>query len=351
MRHALLAALCLSLGLCVPLPGQAAPLSPAGDWLDESGAVLCLDEDGAFAILSPHEGSAGRFGLSWSREGDSIVFRSMLSPCAPVDQARMKITELTPSMLAVRGEDGREWRWSKAPAGTVRRLEASLMYLERMALPPEVMVSAALSLDSGKVISSELQRKEGGIPMPVRIHYLASRAENAETANLSAAMLTREGALFSTPEAVDVQLDAGTPAPSVRLNRVAANGGEALCPPSEERPSASLTETYWKLTTLAGSPVHVAEGGREAHMVLHEGGKGNGSDGCNGFFMGWESRDGKLSFQPGGGTLMMCGDAAMKQARTFMETLGAVDGWAIDGEELSLLRGGEIVATFRAVAL
>ena len=26
---------------------------PAGDWLDESGAVLCLDEDGAFAILSP----------------------------------------------------------------------------------------------------------------------------------------------------------------------------------------------------------------------------------------------------------------------------------------------------------
>lgn len=86
-------------------------------------------------------------------------------------------------------------------------------------------------------------------------------------------------------------------------------------------------------------------------MVLHEGGKGNGSDGCNGFFMGWESRDGKLSFQPGGGTLMMCGDAAMKQARTFMETLGAVDGWAIDGEELSLLRGGEIVATFRAVAL
>ena len=107
MRHALLAALCLSLGLCVPLPGQAAPLSPAGDWLDESGAVLCLDEDGAFAILSPHEGSAGRFGLSWSREGDSIVFRSMLSPCAPVDQARMKITELTPTMLAVRGEDGR----------------------------------------------------------------------------------------------------------------------------------------------------------------------------------------------------------------------------------------------------
>ena len=56
---------------------------------------------------SPHEGSAGRFGLSWSREGDSIVFRSTLSPCAPVDQARMKITE-TDTDHARRARRGRQ---------------------------------------------------------------------------------------------------------------------------------------------------------------------------------------------------------------------------------------------------
>lgn len=349
MRQVLLAALCcLTLGLCVPRPGLGAPLSPAGDWLDESGAVLCLDEDGSFAILSPHEGSAGRFGLSWSREGDAIVFRSLLSPCAPVDQARMTILELSASKLALRGEDGREWRWSKAPAGTVKRFEGKLMYLERMALPPEVMVSAALTLDSGKVISSVLLQRKGGIPMPFRIHYLASRADGAATAKLSAAILTREGALFSTPEAVEVDLAAS---PAIRLNRVSSSEGAALCPSAGEQPTASLTETYWKLATVDGKPAKVAEGQREAHMVLHEDGKANGSDGCNGFFMGWGEKDGKLFFQPGGGTLMMCDEATMTQARSFMDALGAADGWMINGEELFLRKGGEVVATFRAVAL
>lgn len=349
MRHTFLAALCcLAFGFCVPRPGQAAPLSPAGDWLDESGAVLCLDADGTFAVLAPDEGTAGRFGLSWSREGDAIVFRSMCSPCAPVDQARMDIVDLSSTTLVVRGEDGREWRWSKAPAGTVKRFEGKLTYFERMALPPEVMVSAALTLDSGKIISSVLQQRNGSIPMPFRIHYLASRAENVESAKLSAAILTREGALFSTPASVEVKL---SESPTVRLNRVIAPEGEALCPPADVRPAASLTETYWKLTTLDGKPVKVAEGRREAHMVLHEDGKANGSDGCNGFFMGWEQKDGKLSFQLGGGTLMMCDDATMKQVQSFMEALNATDGWAIDGEELSLRKGGKVVASFRAVAL
>ena len=220
MRHTFLAALCcLAFGFCVPRPGHAAPLSPAGDWLDESGAVLCLDADGTFAVLAPDEGTAGRFGLSWSQEGGAIVFRSMCSPCAPVDQARMDIVDLSATTLVVRGEDGREWRWSKAPAGTVKRFEGKLTYFERMALPPEVMVSAALTLDSGKIISSVLQQRNGSIPMPFRIHYLASRAENVESAKLSAAILTREGALFSTPAAVEVKL---SESPTVRLNRVIA---------------------------------------------------------------------------------------------------------------------------------
>lgn len=349
MRYMFLAALCsLALGFCLPRSGQAAPLSPAGDWLDESGTVLCLDDDGTFAVLAPDEGTAGRFGLSWVREGDAIVFRSLCSPCAPVDQARMDIVELSPSALAVRGEDGREWRWNRAPAGTVKRFEGKLTYFERMALPPEVMVSAALTLDSGKIISSVLQQRQGSIPMPFRIHYLASRAENVESAKLSAAILTREEALFSTPSAVEVTL---SESPTVRLNRVSAPEGEALCPPSDVRPSAALTETYWKLTTVAGKPVTVAEGRREAHMVLHKDGKANGSDGCNGFFMGWEQKDGKLSFRLGGGTLMMCDDATMEQAQSFMQALDATDGWVIDGEELSLRKAGKVVATFRAVAL
>ena len=260
----------------------------------------------------------------------------------------MDIVDLSSTTLAVRGEDGREWRWSKAPAGTVKRFEGKLTYFERMALPPEVMVSAALTLDSGKIISSVLQQRKGSIPMPFRIHYLASRAEHVESAKLSAAILTREGALFSTPTAVEVKL---SESPTVRLNRVSAPEGEALCPPSDTRPTAALTETYWKLATLDGKPVKAAEGQREAHMVLHEEGKANGSDGCNGFFMGWEQKDGKLSFQLGGGTLMMCDDATMKQAQSFMEALNAADGWVIDGEELSLRKGGKVVATFRAVAL
>ena len=350
MRHTFFAILCcLALGLCFPGVGQAA-VSPEGDWLDESGAVLCLDGDGAFAILSPDAGTAGRFGLSWSREGNTLIFRSMLSPCDSVDQARMDIVELSADILAVRGEDGREWRWHKAPAGTVKRFETSLIYRERMALPSEVLISASLSLDSGEVIASVLHQRPGSIPLPVRIHYLASRAADAQRANFSAAIPTREGVLFSTPESVEVSLDAGQSPASVLLHRAGLQEGTPLCPPAESS-GASLTETYWKLTTLEGQPVTVAEGLREPHMVLHEGGSANGSDGCNSFFMNWEAKDGTLSFQPGGGTLMMCDEASMEQARSFMNVLGAADALRIEGDKLFLHRGGEVTAVFQAVAM
>ncbi len=130
---------------------------------------------------------------------------------------------------------------------------------------------------------------------------------------------------------------------------------ETTCPQSDS--SSSLTNTYWRLTSLRGNPPSDFADS-ELHLILRPTeestteGEGGGSDGCNSFFITWtEQENNALDIAFGGTTMRMCTPEIEAQASAYMQTLDAIDNYIIRGSVLKLRAGEESLATFEAVEL
>lgn len=545
--------LCLLLTACVPQPvgpensaaeGGRAGSGLAGDWVDEKGVHFSLDADGVLGM----PGQTARSGLTWSRQGEVLVLRTLDTPGGTPREDRLGIVRVGASRLDLRAPDGHAVVWRRS-RDQVRRLDGTLFYRERMALPPRVTASVRLYRPGSDVpLAASLSLTEGRIPLPFRLHYLADDAQGAAELLIRASILYENDALFATPEAVSVdpdgapsvllhrvmpdedapealstpaqfrgsgrgpaggrvvtlflepdglyllrmedasapggteiragrwrqidrnhsvQLAGGTAAPLIASLRPAGSlllafpdipggevelkpvveplpdsafrmdglfrladgrallteclsglefevraGGEAYaaleeafrapsrgrgeafavtvegtirhrggspaptrdllpsggpgdihvleiarylgpCPDrtcGELYASASLENTYWRLTRLGGKPARAFPGQSEPHLILRDGNQAAGSDGCNNFFLQWKSEGDRIRLEPGGATLMLCpqGEA---QAREMMRALHEADTWSITGSVLELLSGGRSVAVFEAVEL
>ena len=124
------------------------------------------------------------------------------------------------------------------------------------------------------------------------------------------------------------------------------------CPPPEVT-RATLTNTYWKLTEMAGSPVAMLPGqAREVRITLDEPGtRMHGFSGCN-RLLGQYARSGdQLAFSALGGTRLACPAPVMALETALLQALGRSTGYRIDGQVLSLLDGERVLARFAAVYL
>lgn len=117
-------------------------------------------------------------------------------------------------------------------------------------------------------------------------------------------------------------------------------------------PGSPLRNTYWKLTHLGDTPTRKAERRREAHLVFSASDmRVSGSGGCNRIMGGFDLDDGKLRFSRVVSTRMAC-LKGMEQEQRFLQSLGAVERYSINGNRLELLdASGAVVARFSAVAL
>lgn len=118
-------------------------------------------------------------------------------------------------------------------------------------------------------------------------------------------------------------------------------------------PLASLVNTYWKLTSLRGSPVTMAEGQqREASMVLQgEPAVAKGFAGCNRFSGGYQYTGNSLTLGPLASTKMACA-VGMALETEFLGVLDDTRLFNIEGDTLTLLSDQQtVIATFMAVYL
>jgi heat shock protein HslJ len=115
--------------------------------------------------------------------------------------------------------------------------------------------------------------------------------------------------------------------------------------------TASLENTYWKLTHLGADQVG-APAAREPHFVLHpEDRRVSGSGGCNRMLGSYSLGGQSLSFSQLAGTMMACTEG-METERAFHEALSKAVTWKIEGERLELFDGkGQSVARFESVYL
>ena len=107
-----------------------------------------------------------------------------------------------------------------------------------------------------------------------------------------------------------------------------------------------LDGTAWVLSSLGGRPV----AGDAAATARFEGGRVQGSDGCNRYTIPYERGGAALKFgSRGASTMMACPPDRMQQAQAFTAALTATRSYRVEGGRLHLLGAdGAVLASFAA---
>lgn len=229
-------------------------------------------------------------------------------------------------------------------------LNGSVSYRERMALPPDAVLTVTLEdvsrADAPAVTLAQSNVRLNGqqVPIPFSLAYPSAAVSPGAIYAVRARVNLGDQLMFTTTERN--QVDPLNPEPvDLMLTRVGADA-----PPV---PDVSLTETYWKLTDVSGQPVAVTDAMREPSIVLQsQDNRFHGSGGVN-RLMGGYTRDGdSLTFSQVASTMMAGPPEAMAQEQTILAALGRVRGFTIAGDQLTLLdESGTPVVKAVAVAL
>ena len=121
-----------------------------------------------------------------------------------------------------------------------------------------------------------------------------------------------------------------------------------LEPTSHNLATASLENTYWKLTRLRDSAISTSPK-NEPHLILDsETRQVSGSSGCNRLVGSYTLEGDHLSFGHTAGTMMACLEG-MDTEKAFLQALQQVNSWKITGQHLELFdTDGKQIAGFEA---
>ncbi len=116
---------------------------------------------------------------------------------------------------------------------------------------------------------------------------------------------------------------------------------------------AELKNTFWKLLTVGDHQIPVAASPtNQIHITLaSEGARVTGFSGCNRFTGSFKHTGNKLHFSQMASTMMACLSPEMALETEVLKALNATTHYRIDGEYLSLLAGGKVIARFESLYL
>ena len=116
---------------------------------------------------------------------------------------------------------------------------------------------------------------------------------------------------------------------------------------------AKLKDTYWKLIELDGAKVVMAPAQqREVRITLaSEGSRLFGFSGCNQLVGAYVQENSALRFTQMASTKMACVPPFMELESQVLKMLGDTTAYRIEGEQLTLLGGDQVLARFEAVYL
>jgi heat shock protein HslJ len=116
---------------------------------------------------------------------------------------------------------------------------------------------------------------------------------------------------------------------------------------------ATLINTYWRLDRIGHELVRPPQNGREAHILLHDDGKGAtyaATAGCNQMAGSYAVSSESLTFTPGPATLMACPPEQDAMEKRLIEVLSKTRRYHVIGNTLELMdETGGSLALFEAV--
>jgi heat shock protein HslJ/uncharacterized lipoprotein YbaY len=257
-------------------------------------------------------------------------------------------------------------------------LRGSVTLAETPAFPPAAtlrleLIAGADGAPARRVTLLEQAVAERPSPWRFVLPYEVAASDTGTAVALRAVVYAAGEVLFASEGAQPVQLGADAPAVDLVLQprrpaptvaapapAVAASAPVAALPaPTAALPTAAdaapvadaaadLTDTYWKLAEVAGAPARTLPGEREAYLLLMDG-LATGSSGCN-KLMGPYTPGGAgvLRFGALASTRMACPPELAAQEAALNDAFARTSAYRIEGETLSLLDGGQLLARFIA---
>lgn len=239
------------------------------------------------------------------------------------------------------------------PGGSVadsETLNGTVTLRQPAVLPPDTLLTVTLedvSLADAAAVTiaqTQIQLKDLQAPIAFSLVYPSAAVKPGAVYAARARLNLRDQLLFTTTERY--QVDALNPTPL----QLVMDPVPAAPPPT---PDVALTDTYWKLLSVAGQPVVVADQVREPQLVLNgQDGRFAGSGGVNRLMGGYTADGTTLTFSQVASTMMAGPPEAMAQEQAIVAGLGNVRGFSITGDQLTLVdQAGQPVITAVAVAL
>jgi putative lipoprotein len=226
------------------------------------------------------------------------------------------------------------------------RIEGSVVYRERILLRPgaevEVQLQDVSRADAmATVLATVLLTPQGAPPYEFAIEYDPATIDPRLSYALRATISDGDRLLFTSTDYIDPFK--GNPV-EILVRGVPRDPG---------REQLALEGVAWTLQTLAGEPAPDGAGGKPVDILFSaDEQRAAGFSGCNRYTGGY-TREGvaeqgsALKFSPMAGTLMACEDGGELE-RNFLQMLGRVTAFRLDGDTLSLLAGPEVLATFKS---
>lgn len=233
----------------------------------------------------------------------------------------------------------------------VLTLTGTVVYREPSAPPADALLTVTLEdvsrADAPAVTLGQAQFQLNGqsAPIPFSLAYPRSAVVPQALYSARARLTQGDRLLFTTTQ--NNPVDPLRPAP---LQLVLEPVAPAAPPPT---PNASLTDTYWKVVSVQGVPVVVAEQMREPHLVLNgQDGRFAGSGGVNRLMGGYTLTGEDLTLSNAASTMMAGPPEAMAQEQAILAALPLVRAFRITGNGLTLVddAGGPVLQAV-AVAL
>lgn len=224
-------------------------------------------------------------------------------------------------------------------------VSGTVVYRERMALPPDAAIEVKLQDVSGSNgmpnTIAETVFGSGGkqVPIPFQLAYNTSDINPAHKYQVQANIRVNGKLLFTGVIPYLVITQGNSSQVALLLERAPEKSAQA--------PGRKLLYTNWKLVQVNGKAAVVVEGG-EAHLFLEKKEMFTGSTGCNQITGSYIASEGALQFTPGGMTMKMCVQPLMEQEQALVAAMKATTNYKIDGDALELLNGTQALAQFIA---
>ncbi len=270
-------------------------------------------------------------------------------------------------LAACGGDDQGAMSADKAEEPVVATIEGEVFYRERIMLPPgaelEVQLEDISRADAmATVMATVNYTLDGGPPYPFSIEYDPARIDDRMRYALRARITTGGELRFTNTEYIDpfsgnpvkvlVHGMARQQPPAVEAQEPAEQPAEPTQKPTEqpaEQPSDGAI--VWILQTLEGEEASLGSGGRAIELQMNAAeSTAAGFSGCNRYSGGFSS-DGRsthgtaIKFGPMAGTMMACAEGGELEQR-YLQVLGRVDAYRMEGETLAFMSDGDTIATF-----